>query len=235
MEKPSGREFRVAVDAWPAADLEIRAEPEGRTFTGYAAVFNSWSEDLGGFRERIEPGAFTRTLESNGNIRMFLNHNTDVLLATTRGQTLRLSQDDKGLRVEADLPDTTAGRDLAELLARHDVDSMSFGFNIPRSGDIWSDDLSERTLREVKLHEVSPVTGWPAYPATSAFVRHLADIAGSDPESIEAAMRALIEPGAQLTDEQRDLLVRTINSRSGVRVMSEQTATWRERVARYKV
>ena len=231
MNKPTGREFRVAIDTWPTADMEIRTVPEGRTFTGYAAVFNSWSEDLGGFRERIEPGAFTRTLKG-GNIKMFLNHNTDVLLASTRAGTLRLSEDEKGLHVEADLPDTTAGNDTATLLARRDIDSMSFGFNVPQGGDQWASD-SERTLRQIQLHEVSPVTGWPAYPATSAFVRHLAEMSGADPEPLEAALRALVEPGATLTDEQRDLLVQSINSRSDVRVLGAKTVAAFERIRSY--
>ena len=110
------REIRVAVEAWPTADLEIRADGDGMTFHGYAAVFNSLSEDLGGFRERIEPGAFSRTLKRDRNIRMFLNHNMDSLLATTQAGTLTLAEDDKGLLVSASLPDTTLGRDTAALL-----------------------------------------------------------------------------------------------------------------------
>lgn len=231
MNKPTGREFRVAIDTWPTADLEIRAIGDGHTSSGYAAVFKSRSEDLGGFTETIEPGAFTRTLKA-GNAKMFLNHNTDILLATQRAGTLRLSEDDKGLMHEGDLPDTTAGRDAAVLLDRRDIDSMSFGFNVVR--DSWPSE-TERVIHEVRLFEVSLVTGWPAYPATSAFVRHLAELSGSDPEPIEAALRALVEPGATLTDEQRDLLVASINARSVVRVMSAQTAAWSERVARYAV
>jgi HK97 family phage prohead protease len=91
---------------------------------------------------------------------------------------LSLSEDERGLYVEADLPDTTYGRDLSILMQRGDVHSMSFGFSVPRGGDSWSEDGSSRELREVILHEVSVVTGFPAYPATEgAQVRNTEEIA----------------------------------------------------------
>lgn len=223
------REVRVAVEAWPTADLEIRADGDGMTFHGYAAMFNSLSEDLGGFRERIEPGAFTRTLKRDRNIRMFLNHNADNLLATTRAKTLSLVEDDKGLRVEAALPDTTLGRDTAALLRRGDIDSMSFAFQAAEKGQRWSEDGTERTLTEVRLFEVSPVTGWPAYQSTSASVRHLADELGEDPAPLEDAMRVLLAADQKLTPEQRDLLIRALNARTDVPVVGGALAEWRER------
>ena len=213
MNKPTGHEHRIACEAWPEEDFEVRTNDDGtRTFSGYAAVFNKWSEDLGGFRERIEPGAFTRTLATNGNrVRMFLNHNWDVLLATTKAGTLRLMEDHKGLLVSADLPDTTAGRDLAALLERGDVDSMSFGFQSVK--DDWTSE-TERTLREVRLYEVSPVTAWPAYPQTSAFVRTLAEHTGEAEAALADAFRALVDPGT-LSDEHKSVLLRAINARGG--------------------
>lgn len=215
MPKPNTREVRVATEAWPLADLEIRAEGDGMTFTGYAAVFNSPSEDLGGFRETIAPGAFARSLKRDRNIRMFLNHNTDVVLGATKAGTLRLAEDAKGLIVSADLPETTAGRDLAYLLARGDVDSMSFGFQTVR--DTWTDASGNRTgsfqgvnrtLEEVRLFEVSPVTGWPAYPATSASVRSLDDLAAfllADPAALAAAIEKLAN-GQPLMAQEAELL-----------------------------
>ena len=106
-------------------DFEVRQGPagDGMSFSGYAAVFNSDSEPLP-FIERIAPGAFKRSLKSKNNIRMYLNHDSSMLLATTRAKTLRLMEDDRGLKVEADLPDTTIGRDLSTLIQRGDVDSM---------------------------------------------------------------------------------------------------------------
>lgn len=149
--------------------LELRASDSAEhspVFSGYAAVFNSPSEPLP-FIETIAPGAFRRTLNSEREIRMFVNHDSGQPLATTRNNSLRLSEDSRGLRAEADLPDTTAGRDLATLIRSGVVHSMSFGFSIPRGGDSFSDDGQTREIKEAILHEVSIVTGWPAYNATS--------------------------------------------------------------------
>ena len=139
-------------------------------FSGYAAVFNSPSERLwdranGDFTEVIAPGAFKRTLARDNDVRMYLNHNSDMVLASTRSGTLSLAEDDRGLRVDAELPDTTYARDLEQLMRSGVVDSMSFGFQVPANGDSWNDD--QRTLHEVALHEVSVVTGFPAYPETA--------------------------------------------------------------------
>jgi HK97 family phage prohead protease len=174
------------------------------SFRGYAAVFNSDSEPLP-FIEQIQPGAFQRSLKSKNNIRMYVNHDDTLLLASTRSGTLRLAEDGKGLLAEADLPATTTGRDLAVLLETGVADSMSFGFSVPRGGDKWSPDGSRRTLTEVRLHEVSVVTGQPAYAATSANVRNLAHRTDSDPESLALALAAL-ESEDGLSDEQASLL-----------------------------
>lgn len=233
MSTTEGRQVRVAIDAWPDAGLELRATDsgEGMTFHGYAAVFDRWSEDLGGFRERIAPGAFKRSLASKRNIRMFLNHNADVVLASTKAGTLRLDEDERGLKVEADLPDTTAGRDLATLLRRGDVDSMSFGFAIPKGGEDWNPAGDERELSEVRLYEVSAVTGWPAYPSTSAAVRHLADEIEADADDLAAAFQVLRSDDARLTGEQRDLLVSLINARTDAPLISARSADIRQRLA----
>jgi uncharacterized protein len=185
-------------------DFEIRdaTDGAGMTFVGYAAVFNSASEPLP-FTERIAPGAFQRSLRSRNEIKMFVNHDTSRVLASKRAGTMRLVEDAHGLRVEADLPDTSDGRDMATLLRRGDVDSMSFGFSVPRGGDAWSDDGQERELREVRLHEVSIVTGFPAYQATTATVRSLdglVDATGLEADKLNAAITAL-EKGEPLDDE----------------------------------
>ena len=139
-------------------------------FRGYAAVFDSPSEPLP-FIETIRPGAFRRSLNSGREVRMFVNHNSDLVLGSTRSGTIEVSEDDFGLLVQGVLPDTSYGRDLSTLMQRGDVASMSFGFSVPKGGDSWSDDGNSRELRELILHEVSVVTGWPAYPATDASVR----------------------------------------------------------------
>lgn len=222
-------ELRHTDDAWPELDFEVRSVGDGMEFRGYAAVFDSLSEDLGGFRERIAPGAFTRSLNSAANggrdIRMFLNHNQDVVLGSTRAKTLRLSQDDRGLLVEATLPDHEMGRAVSVGVQRGDIRSMSFGFMVDKGGDVWSPDHKERTLKEVRLLEVSPVTGWPAYTATDASVRAL--LSAIDWEDEESG-RAVID---RLSEEQRDILHRLLNRERAVPFISPAMAELRERFA----
>ena len=194
-------------------DFELRADPQGNgmSFTGYAAVFNSPSEPLP-FIERIAPGAFARSLKSKNNVRMYMNHDSSMLLATTRAKTLRLSEDSKGLLVDASLPDTTIGRDLSVLMQRGDVNSMSFGFTVPSGGDMWSDDGQSRELRQIKLFEVSVVTGFPAYTATTAIVRSLDALStrtGIDADQLAAAITTL-EAGQTLSQDHAMLLRETV-------------------------
>jgi Escherichia/Staphylococcus phage prohead protease len=146
---------------------ELRAEGEGHTITGYAAVFNSLSQVLWGFREMIAPGAFADSLSDD--VRALWNHDTAIVLGRTKSGTLRLHEDETGLRIEIDPPESAAA--YLESIARGDVDQMSFGFNTLE--DDWNEDDEGqviRTLRKVKLFEVSPVT-FPAYTATSVGVR----------------------------------------------------------------
>lgn len=199
---------KVEVRQVQVQDLEVREAGAGAVFSGYAAVFNSDSEPLP-FIEQIRPGAFQRTLAARNQVKMFVNHDDTMVLASTRAGTLRLSEDNRGLRVEADLPETTYSRDLSILMRRGDVDSMSFGFHVPRGGDEWSDDGSRRFLNEIALREVSVVTGFPAYEATSATIRKaqiLAQRTNTDADALADALTAL-ETGGQLTDDQASLLV----------------------------
>ncbi len=141
------------------ADFELRAEGDGMTFIGYAAKFNSPSEDLGGFVETIEPGAFRRSLRSRNDVKLLVNHDTGRVLASTRSGTMKLYEDEIGLRVEASLPNTSDGRDMAELLRRGDLNKMSFGFSVIK--DSWNQEMTQRTLKSVRLFETSIV----AFPA----------------------------------------------------------------------
>jgi HK97 family phage prohead protease len=127
-------------------DLERRmiATPDLRVMTegvpriaGHAALFDTMSEDLGGFRERIRPGAFAASLAED-DVRALFNHAPNVILGRNRAGTLRLSEDAQGLRIEIDPPDTQAARDLMVPIARGDVTQMSFGFSVPAGGQVWS-------------------------------------------------------------------------------------------------
>jgi len=153
---------------------ELRVEGDGM-LVGYASIFNSLSEDLGGFREIVRPGAFTATIGGNPNIRALWNHNSQYVLGRTGAGTLRLSEDQRGLRAEIDAPDTQWARDLRESIRRRDVTQMSFGFSVVK--DNWRDDSNDtgqlRELLEVRLFEVSPVT-FPAYHGTEINARGIA-------------------------------------------------------------
>jgi uncharacterized protein len=191
---------------------EIRTDGDGNTFVGYAAKFNVPSEPLP-FTERIAPGAFGKSLrQRTKDVRLYVNHNSDMVLASKRSGTLRLSEDAVGLRVEADLPDTTAARDLRALMQAGVVSTMSFGFTVPRGGDKWNGDGSERVLTGINLHEVSVVTGFPAYPQTEAAVRSLEKLSertGIAVDELTEALDALAE-GEDLDPVKADLLINAI-------------------------
>jgi uncharacterized protein len=135
---------------------------------GHAAVFNSLSEDLGGFREKIQPGAFDDVL--GNDVRAYFNHDPNYLLGRTEAGTLRLSVDETGLRYELDVPDTTAGRDLKENMRLGNITQSSFAFTIGKDGDAWEraeNGADIRTIKKVKrLYDVSPVS-LPAYPSAN--------------------------------------------------------------------
>lgn len=148
-------------------NIETRVSSEGnkKIVRGHAAVFGELSEDLGGFREMINPSAFDDVL--NNDVRAFFNHDPNFLLARTSAGTLRLSVDEKGLSYEFDVPNTTAGRDLLVSMERGDITQSSFAFTI--SEDSWNttSDGEIRTIEKVaRLYDVSPVS-IPAYPSAN--------------------------------------------------------------------
>jgi len=156
------------------AEIELRSDEDKKTLTGYAAKFDSLSVPLFGFREKIRKGAFANSIKKN-NIRSLWNHNTDLVLGSTKNKTLQLEEDDKGLRFELDLPDTQAGRDAAVSVSRKDVEGMSFSFEVKK--EEWDETKKDnviRTLIEVDLKEVSP-TAFPAYPKSSVVARSVKD------------------------------------------------------------
>lgn len=168
-------------------DVEARADGEGMRLSGYAAVFNDSSVPLP-FKESIAPGAFRKTLSETPDVRLLINHE-GLPLARTKNGTLKLEEDERGLRFDADLADTQEGRDIYELVKRGDVDQMSFAFRVIRQK--WNDDRSRRVLTEVSLADgdVSVVT-YPAYPTTTVEAR----------EHIKEAIKAMKE-GREVTGE----------------------------------
>ena len=145
--------------------------PVGR---GYAAKFNTLSEDFGGFKERISQGFFDEIL--GDDVRALFNHDPNLILGRSTNKTLRMGVDSTGLWYEWDDPDTSYSQDLMKSLERGDVDQSSFAFSIKE--DRWDkmDGIWVRTLlKGSHLYDVSPVT-YPAYPDTEASARSFASI-----------------------------------------------------------
>lgn len=157
-------------------------EGSGSKVVGYAAVFGPLSEDLGGFRERIDPAAFDYSINENVDVRALVDHESGKVLGRRSNGTLRISTDTRGLKVEIDLPETSYANDLKSLMARGDISQMSFAFTVPPNGDSWDgtteDGLRLRTLKDVRLVEVS-VVAIPAYPDTTAALRKMQSLGGN--------------------------------------------------------
>lgn len=162
------------------AAIELRSVGGGNALrlAGYAAVFDSPSEDLGGFIEYVRPGAFTRTLQGNRLDPLALVHHMPHLVLGRRSAgTLRLAEDSRGLHFEVDMPDTTTARDLAVSVERGDIRGASFAFTVAPGGDTWTvtEDRVQRDLRDLDLHEIT-ITATPAYPDTEVARRTLATL-----------------------------------------------------------
>lgn len=149
----------------PLLKMEIRKEAENREIVGHAAVFDTIG-DGGFFREKIAPGAFEKSLERD-DVRALFNHDANFVLGRNKAGTLKMREDDQGLWVEIDPPDTQYARDLMVSIDRGDISQMSFAFQIVSeertAGEDGEPDLY--TLTEVKLWDVSPVT-YPFYKET---------------------------------------------------------------------
>lgn len=167
---------------------ELREDGAFPKIRGYAAVFNQLSQPLFmGIRERIRPGAFKQTLADGADVRALFNHDPSQILGRNGAGTLRLEEDQHGLRYEIDPPDTTVGRDLMVSLRRRDITQSSFGF---RSKDEEYKKENGEFIRElvaVDLFDVSPVT-YPAYTGASVSVRSLF------PDMEESEVRSVMEP-----------------------------------------
>jgi uncharacterized protein len=172
-------------------DVKVTVETrddEKRTIKGHAALFNSWSEDLGGFREVILPGAFSEAITTD-DVRALWNHNPDHVLGRNKAGTLILSEDERGLAIEIIPPDTQLARDLMTSIERGDVSQMSFGFSVKPNGqktERAEDGTRRRTLTNVNLYDVSPVT-YPAYTSTDVAIRSM-DLLEKDQEESDYSL-----------------------------------------------
>lgn len=172
--KPGEHETRIF-------SAEVRAHtPEGESIPhliGYGAMFNSRSENLGGFREIIKEGAFDEVMDQD--VRGFFNHDPNYMLGRTSSGTMALTIDARGLQYDITPPDTQTIRDLVLTpMERNDINQSSFTFIVARDGDRWYEDEEGIIIREIskisRLLDVSPVS-IPAYPDTTAASRGLTD------------------------------------------------------------
>jgi len=221
-------------------NVEERADGMGPKITGYAAVFDKWSEDLGGFKEKIRAGAFKKAI-GKSDVRGLFNHDSNYVLGRQSNGTLTIKEDKNGLWMEIDPPDTQIIRDLVLApIKRGDIKEQSFAFVIAEGGDEWKNlhgekpnEPATRTITEVdELFDVSPVT-YPAYPDTSVALRSMdkaketvfkpateSDIlngslieflnAETPDVSNAAAMRMIETLLPKLSDEQRSKLMKPV-------------------------
>lgn len=162
-----------------AMPLSVGDGTNSRRITGYAVVWNARSSDLGGFVETFAPHAF-RDFFSSGkaDVRGFVNHDTAKIIGRQSANTIRLYEDDKGVRFEIDVAETSYGDDLLESVRRGDITGMSFGFRLAKNGAKYdrSGGAVLRTVTAAEMNEISPVT-FPAYEASSVLNRCAPEIA----------------------------------------------------------
>jgi hypothetical protein len=193
----------------PTSGLELRVgENDAPKIVGYAAVFDTWADIGGWFRESIRPGAFAKTLKES-DVRALMNHDENFVLGRNRSGTLRLKEDKKGLAVEIDPVDSTWSNDLMKSMKRGDVDQMSFGFVVNKAEDNYEEDT--RVLVDVTLFDVSVVT-FPAYPTTSAEVRSKFQNKGKPPSSVTTSGSATWTINPNLTDDLLRMVSETSSS-----------------------
>lgn len=190
--------------------VEVRAEGDKRTLVGYAAVWNSDTTIGDYFIERIAPGAFTKALRT-ADVLALVSHDYGRVLGRTKSKTLRLWEDERGLKVEIDVPDTTDGNDLWTLVDRGDVSGMSFSFRATKQE--WDEfgHIPKRTVIEAELYEVT-ATPLPAYPDTSLAKR-----------SLEAARAELAAAG-------KDAEKRAADAAAAARRVAERRAVSEQRI-----
>lgn len=160
-----------------ALELRFSQTNSGQTIAGYAAVFNSPTDIGGYFEEVIAPGAFADWLTGGNDVLALYSHELERLLGRRSAGTLRINEDNRGLAIEIDLPDTSDGRDVGVLVSRGDLKGMSFGFVATR--EEWDETRNppRRTIMTAEVYEVT-VTAMPAYPDTEVAMRSLEKVRG---------------------------------------------------------
>lgn len=247
-------------DLWIDNPLQVReADGGGLTLDGYAVIFGSPSVPMSpmqiaepesraafakfrsrSFREYVHEGSLKRTLNAKPDISLRYQHNMLTLpLGRTTAGTLDLAEEARGLHVLGSMPDNEWGRPVRDAVLRKEITGMSVRFGAVQEewktetlGDGWKGPV--RHLHEMKLGGEISLVDFPAFPATSAAMRALADDLDVEPDELDAAFAVLREPDAKLTPEQKDLLVAAVNSRTDTPLMDkgaiDKLASMRERL-----
>lgn len=181
-------------------NLDVRALEESRSVEGYALVFNSLSEDLGGFREQIDSRALDGVIEKS-DVMALLNHDSSrgILARSRYGEgSLTLTVDEKGLRYNFEAPHSALGDEVLEYLKRGDINQSSFAFTV--SSDSWQKQSDGTYLRTItgfeRLYDVSPVFT-PAYAATSVKCARFSEIQEAERLENERLMKEAEERAAE--------------------------------------
>jgi HK97 family phage prohead protease len=204
-EEPEERVFNFS-------ELRVDGENNKPQIVGYAAVFDKPSKDLGGFREYVRAGCFTKTIQES-DIRALFNHDANCVLGRNKAGTLKLEEDPVGLKMIIDPPDTNWARDLMTSIKRGDIDQCSFSFKTIK--DSWNQDTTgknvTRDLLECRLFDVSVVTN-PAYPQTSASVRTKLEslMKPAEPEKILHSVDEPPKNGHSSEDELRKIHLKQV-------------------------
>jgi HK97 family phage prohead protease len=173
-----------------AQELRAAGTDKQPRIEAVAATFGTIA-NIGSFSERIQKGAFTRTLASDNDVVCLFNHDDSLLLGRKSAGTLTLEQTELGLQFSCALPDTSVARDVYANLKAGNLRECSFGFfvNGPEGErwDVLPDGTALRTLLDVTLFDVSVVVN-PAYSGTSAAARNIL------PDDLEARMAAVTPP-----------------------------------------
>lgn len=210
------------------ADMEFRELGDGTHFTGYAALFDSPTDPrfltAFGYTETVAPGAFKRSLGTKQSHAFVVNHDPSFPLASTKSGRLALSEDSRGLLVEAELPNTSYANDLRALHGVGETRGMSFTFRPARGGEQWTGNA--RRLTDLALGHVTILTNDdPAYPATAKTMqlRSLAADLDADLDDLDSLVAALVE-GRQLTETEHALLLRFAEHRAPTPAVPEEPA-----------
>ena len=181
------RDLEMRHVAQPVEFRDADADGSPGTLEGYAVVFGKFSQNLGGFVEQVDPAAVRKSLADNTPVVARFNHDDNFLLGTTEAGTLTLTADEVGVRFRVDLPNTSAGRDMAALAKRGDLRYSSFAFHtIEDEWGVTEAGLPLRTLTSIHLIDVAPVVS-PAYRDSSVGLRSLAEAVHMDVESVREA------------------------------------------------